>query len=146
MARGSRGSRGGKGRHSGRSKSHSSKNKRFVAGKITGQYLAKGYSESRAKHIGNVVTNRMYSTFRSGPGSKRSYARGINVGYSGKPSYNGQNKRNNINHLGVYNNLNNQKYQLNHSRCNNISNNIMEQKHESRYKKNYKKKYEKNYK
>ena len=69
-----RGSRGGRGKFSASTKS-------YVAGKISGQYRAKGYSRSRSQHIGNAVVGKMGKTFKSGHGSKKSYGKGFKVGY-----------------------------------------------------------------
>lgn len=71
MARGGRGSRG----------KYSANTKSYVAGKISGQYRAKGYSRARSQRIGNVVVAKMGSTFKPGRGSKGSYAKGYKLGY-----------------------------------------------------------------
>ncbi len=60
--------------------SYSANTRSFVAGKIAGQYQAKGYSKSRAQDIGNKVVNRMGSRFRSGSGSSRSWTAGVVTG------------------------------------------------------------------
>ena len=71
MARGGRGSRG----------KYSANTKSYVAGKITGQYRAKGYSRARAQHIGNAVVGKNGRSFKSGRGSKKSFGKGYKIGH-----------------------------------------------------------------
>ena len=60
--------------------SYSANTKSFVAGKIAGQYQAKGYSKPHAQHIGNKVVSKMPGTFQPGPGSTRSWTAGVVTG------------------------------------------------------------------
>lgn len=68
----------GSGRAAG--KSYSANTKSFIAGKIAGQYQAKGYSKPHAQHIGNKVVSKMPGTFQFGPGSTRSWTAGVVTG------------------------------------------------------------------
>lgn len=68
----------GSGRAAG--KSYSANTKSFIAGKIAGQYQAKGYSKPHAQHIGNKVVSKMPGTFQSGPGSTPSWTAGVVTG------------------------------------------------------------------
>ncbi|WGT46681.1 hypothetical protein [Tessaracoccus lacteus] len=54
--------------------------KSFVAGKIAGQYQAKGYSKAHAQSIGNKVVGKASGTFQTGRGSTKSFAAGVVTG------------------------------------------------------------------
>lgn len=69
---------GAKGKSGGRT--YSANTRSFVAGKIAGQYQAKGYSKAHAQHIGNKVVGKAGSTFRPGNGSRQSWTAGVVTG------------------------------------------------------------------
>lgn len=72
------GGRSSPGRNPGRS--YSANTKSFIAGKIAGQYQAKGYSKAHAQDIGNKVVGKMHGTFHPGSGSRQSHTAGVVTG------------------------------------------------------------------
>jgi hypothetical protein len=61
-------------------RSYSANTRSFIAGKVAGQYQAKGYSKAHAQHIGNKVVSKAGKTFRSGSGSTPSWTAGVVTG------------------------------------------------------------------
>lgn len=64
----------------GNGRTYSANTRSFVAGKISGQYQAKGYSKAHAQYIGNKVVSKAGSTFRPGTGSRQSWTAGVVTG------------------------------------------------------------------
>lgn len=61
-------------------RSYSANTKSFIAGKIAGQYQAKGYSKAHAQDIGNKVVGKMNGTFQAGNGARQSHTAGVVTG------------------------------------------------------------------
>ncbi|WP_431796981.1 hypothetical protein [Microbacterium kunmingense] len=61
-------------------RSYSANTKSFIAGKIAGQYQAKGYSKAHAQDIGNKVVGKMNGAFQPGSGSRQSHTAGVVTG------------------------------------------------------------------
>jgi len=61
-------------------RSYSANTKSFIAGKIAGQYQAKGYSKTHAQDIGNKVVGKMNGNFQPGSGSRQSHTAGVVTG------------------------------------------------------------------
>ena len=130
-----RGGRGGCGKYSANTKS-------YVAGKISGQYRAKGYSRARSQRIGNAVVAKMGSTFKSGRGSKGSYTKGYKLGYGYSASKQYQFRTT----TGILNDHNHNVFSITQSRLGSYeTRDSSTESHGKHYGKHYGKRYERHY-